>query len=68
MDFVPGDVCSSGKRTYDDVQISIRTPKLMCYFAHSPLGKVPFNGNTYSLGHNESKPVSRFFISPGSCI
>jgi hypothetical protein len=37
-------------------------------FAHSPLGKVPFNGNTYSLGHNESKSIPRFFISPGSCI
>ncbi len=68
MNFIPGNFCSSWKRTYDDVQISICTPKLMGDFAHSPLGKVPFNGNTYSLGHNESKSIPRFFISPGSCI
>ncbi len=41
----------------------------MSYFAHSPFGKIPFNGNTYSLGHNESKPIPHhLIIGARACI
>jgi len=67
--FFPRKFRSARKGPHDNVDIAIYAPKLVGNFPHSSFSEVPFNGNTYSLGNYESKPVTgKLFGLTTACI